>query len=216
MEEIILEISQIDDRLKRIAFRRNISVATFIFCFIFGFLFLFISLSINPESELITIFIFILFSAILIAGIFVLYIFGLPSNRLLFYYNMIKPLHFDQIDVNSKFIMSKKIQIYIMFPGFANGVYFIKLQKNEDRSLLNKKPKKLPKFFIKLNEKFKKDNLSIKYGEFSGFFKIPLNKDEYIVGNARVFFMPIVMFSKTQNTTKYFIKMMDIVQEKSF
>ena len=103
-----------------------------------------------------------------------------------------------------------------MFSGFANGVYFIKLKKNENRYLLNKKPKKLPHFIIRLNEKIKKDNLNIKYGEFSGFFKIPLNKVEYFVGNARVFFMPLVMFSKTQNTTEYIIKMIDIVQEKSF
>ena len=103
-----------------------------------------------------------------------------------------------------------------MFSGFLNGVYFIKLKKNEDRSLLNKKPKKLPKFGFKSNKKIKKDNFSIKYGEFSGFFKIPLNKVEYIVGNAIVFFMPFVLFSKTQNTTEYIIKMLEIVQEKSF
>ena len=92
----------------------------------------------------------------------------------------------------------------------------MKLKKNEDRSLLNKKPKKIPKFGFRENKKIKKDNLSIKYGEFSGFFKIPLNKVKYIVGNAKVFFMPILMFSKTQNTTEYIIKMMDIVQETSF
>lgn len=216
MGEIILDNSEIADRLKRIAFRSNISVVTFVFCFIFGFLFLFISLSINPESDLIAIFTFIIFTVILLAGTYVLYIIGLTSRRLLFYYNMIKPLHFDHINVNSKFIMSKKYQIYIMFSGFANGVYFIKLKKNEDHSLLNKKPKKLPHFIIRLNEKIKKDNLSIKYGEFSGFFKIPLNKVEYIVGNARVFFMPLIMFSKTQNTTEFIIKTMDFVQEKPF
>ena len=216
MGEIVLENSQIDDSLKRIAFRRNLSVVTFIFCIIFGFLFLFTSLSSNPTSELITGFIFILFAVILLAGTYVLLFFGRISVCLLFYYNMIKPLHLDQIDINSKFIMSKKNQIYIMFSGFANGAYFIKLENNDDRSLLDEKPKKLPKFLIRLNEKNKRDNLSIKYGEFSGFFKIPLNKDEYIVGNARVFFMPIVMFSKTQNTTEYIIKMTEIVQKNPF
>jgi len=216
MGEIILEDTEIDDGLKTIAFRCNISFGTFIFSFIFGFLFLFISLSINPESELIVSFIFILFAVILLTGTYVLYFFGLTSKRVLFYYKMIKPLHFDQINVNSKFIMSKKNQIYIMFSGFANGVYFIKLNKNEDPSLLNKKPKKIPQFIIRLNEKIKMDNLSIKYGEFSGFFKIPLNKVEYIVGNARVFFMPLVMFSKTQSTTEFIVKMIDFVQEKSF
>jgi hypothetical protein len=216
MGEIFLENSQIDDSLKRIAFRRNYSVVTFIFCIIFGFLFLFVSLSSNPESELITSFIFILFCIIILAGTYVLFFFGRISVCLLFYYNMIKPLHLDQIDINSKFIMSKKNQIYIMFSGFANGVYFIKLEKNDDRSLLNKQSKKIPQFIIRLNKKTKIDNISIKYGEFIGFYKIPINKFEYIVGNARVFFMPIVMFSKTQNTTEYIIKMIDLVQEKSF
>ena len=60
------------------------------------------------------------------------------------------------------------------------------------------------------------DNLSIKYGEFSGFFKIPINNTEHIVGNPLVSFMPLVMFSKTQNNTDYIIKMIEIVQEKSF
>ena len=215
MGEIILENSQIDDNLKRIAFRRNLSVVIFILCFIFSFLFLFISLFSNPASELLIGFIFILFCVILLAGFYILYFIGRKSVGLLFYYKMIKPLHLDQIGVNSKFIMSKKNQIYIMFSGFANGVYFIKL-KNEDSSLLNKKSKKLPQFFIRLNKKTKRDNLSIKYGEFSGFFKIPINNTEYIVGNAIVFFMPLVMFSKTQNNTDYIIKMIDIVQEKSF
>ena len=103
-----------------------------------------------------------------------------------------------------------------MFSGYANGIYFIKLKKKEDSSLMNKKSKKLPKSIIRLNKKTKIDNLSIKYGEFSGFYKIPLNTTEYIVGNAIVFFMPLVMFSKTQNNTEYIIKMIDIVQEKSF
>ena len=214
MVEIILENSQIDDRLKRIAFQRNISFVISIFCFIFGILFLF-SIGINPGSKLIDTFKFILFVVLIFTGLNVLYRFGEPSIRVLFYYKKIKPIHFDQININSNFIISKKNQIYIMFSGFRNGVYFIKLKKNEDRSLLNKKPKKLPKFGFRSNKKIKKDNLSIKYGEFSGFFKIPLNKVEYIVGNARVFFMPLALFFKTQYTTEYIIKMMDFVQETS-
>ena len=216
MGEIILENSQIEDKLNIIILRRNLSIRTFIFCIIFGFFFLLISLISYPSSELISDLIFILFCVILLVGTYVLFFIERISVCLLFCYNMIKPLHLDQIDINSKFIMSKKNQIYIMFSGFPNGAYFIKLEKNDDHSLLNKKPKKLPKFLIRQNEKNKRDNLSIKYGEISGFFKIPLNKVEYVVGNARVFFMPIVMFSKTQNTTEYIVKMLDIVQEKPF
>jgi len=215
MGEIILENSQIDDKLKKIAFQRNISFVISIFCFIFGILFLF-TIGIYPGSKLIATFKFILFVVLIFTGLYVLYIFGETSIRVLFYYKMIKPLHFDQININSKFILSKKNQIYIMFSGFLNGIYFIKLKKNEDRSLLNKKPKKIPKFGFRSNKKIKKDNLGIKYGEFSGFFKIPLNKVEYIVGNARVFFMPLALLFKTQYTTEYIIKMMDFVQEKSF
>jgi len=129
MGEIVLENSQIDAGLKKIAFRSKISLGTFIFCFIIGLLFLFISLSLNPEPEFVFL-IFITFITIVLAGIYVLYFVGLTSRRLLIYYKMIKPLHFDQIGVNSKFIMSKKNQIYIMFSGFANGVYFIKLKKS--------------------------------------------------------------------------------------
>jgi len=215
MGEIILENSQIDDRLKKIAFQRNVSFVISIFCFIFGILYL-STLRGYHGSELIATFKFIPFVILIFTGLYVLYIFGETSIRVLRYYNKIKPLHFDQININSKFILSKKNLIYIMFSGFLNGVYFIKLKKNEDRSLLNKKPKKLPKFGFRSNKKIKKDNLSIKYGEFSGFFKIPLNKVEYIVGNARVFFMPLALFFKTQYTTEYIIKMMDFVQEKSF
>jgi len=215
MGEIILENSQIDDRLKKISFRRNISFVISILCFIFGISYL-STLRGYPGSILIATFKFILFFAIIFTGFNVLYIFGGTSIRLLSYYKIIEPLHFDQININSKFIISKKNQIYIRFSGFVNGVYFIILKKNEDRSLLNKKPKKLPKFGFRSNKKIKKDNLSIKYGEFSGFFKIPLNKVEYIVGNARVFFMPLALFFKTQYTTEYIIKMIEIIQEKPF
>jgi len=215
MGEIILENSQIDDRLKRIAFQRNISFVISIFCFIFGILYL-SALRGYHESTLIATFKFVIFFVFIFTGFNVLYIFGRIHIRVLFYYKKIKPLYFDQININSKFILSKKNQIYIMFSGFLNGVYFIKLKKNEDRSILDKKPKKLPKFGFRSNKKIKKDNLSIKYGEFSGFFKIPLNKVEYIVGNAPVFFMPLVLFFKTQATTENIIKMMDFVQEKSF
>ena len=138
------------------------------------------------------------------------------SRREISYYKMIKPLYFDQISVNSKFIMSKKNQIYIMFSGFANGVYFIKLKKNEDSSLLAKKSKKLPLFIIRLNKKIKIDNINIRYREFSGFLKIPLNNLEFIVGNATIFFMPLVRVSKTQRKTEHILKMIEIVQEKSF
>ena len=215
MGEIVLEISQIDDRLKKIAFRRIVSVLTFIFCFFSGLLFLIVSLSLNSEPEFV-LFIFIPYFIIVFAGIYVFYFIGLTSKRLLFYYKMIKPLHFDQISVNSKFIMSKKNQIYIMFSGFANGVFFIKLKTNEDSSLLNRKSKKLPRFIIKLNKNTKIDNLSIRYGEFSGFYKIPLNTTENIVGNAIIFFMPLVTLSKTQSNTEYILKMIDLVQEKLF
>jgi len=215
MGEIILENSQIDDRLKKISFRRNISFVISILCFIFGISYL-STLRGYPGSILIATFKFILFFAIIFTGFNVLYIFGGTSIRLLSYYKIIEPLHFDQININSKFIISKKNQIYIRFSGFVNGVYFIKLKKNEDRSLLNKKPKKLPKFGFRSNKKIKKDNFSIKYGEFSGYFKIPLNKVDYVIGNARVFFMPLALFFKTQYTTEYIIKMLDIVQEKPF
>ena len=215
MGEIILENSQIDDRLKKISFRRNISFLISILCFIFGISYL-STLRGYPGSILIATFKFILFFAIIFTGFNVLYIFGGTSIRLLSYYKIIEPLHFDQININSKFIISKKNQIYIRFSGFVNGVYFIKLKKNEDRSLLNKKPKKLPKFGFRSNKKIKKDNFSIKYGEFSGYFKIPLNKVDYVIGNARVFFMPLALFFKTQYTTEYIIKMLDIVQEKPF
>ena len=215
MGEIVLEISQIDDRLKKIAFRRIVSVLTFIFCFFSGLLFLIVSLSLNSEPEFV-LFIFIPYFIIVFAGIYVFYFIGLTSKRLLFYYKMIKPLHFDQISVNSKFIMSKKNQIYVMFSGFANGVYFIKLKKNEDSSLLNEKSKKLPQFTIKLNKKIKINDLSIRYREFNGFFKIPLNNNEYIAGNTIIIFMPLVTLSKTQNNTEYILKMIEIVQEKSF
>jgi len=215
MGEIILENSQIDDRLKKISFRRNISFVISILCFIFGISYL-STLRGYPGSILIATFKFILFFAIIFTGFNVLYIFGGTSIRLLSYYKIIEPLHFDQININSKFIISKKNQIYIRFSGFVNGVYFIILKKNEDRSLLNKKPKKLPKFGFRSNKKIKKDNFSIKYGEFSGYFKIPLNKVDYVIGNARVFFMPLALFFKTQYTTEYIIKMLDIVQEKPF
>ena len=215
MGEIILEKTQIDDRLKKISFRRNISFVISILCFIFGISYL-STLRGYPGSILIATFKFILFFAIIFTGFNVLYIFGGTSIRLLSYYKIIEPLHFDQININSKFIISKKNQIYIRFSGFVNGVYFIILKKNEDRSLLNKKPKKLPKFGFRSNKKIKKDNFSIKYGEFSGYFKIPLNKVDYVIGNARVFFMPLALFFKTQYTTEYIIKMIEIVQEKLF
>ncbi len=215
MGELILENSQIDDKLKKIAFQRNISFVISIFCFIFGLLYL-STLRGYHESELIVTFKFIPFVVLIFTGLYVLYIFSQTSLRVLRYYNKIKPLHFDQININYKFILSKKKQIYIMFSGFANGVYFIKLKKKDDRSLLNEKAKKLPQFIIKLNKKIKLDNLSIKYGEFSDFFKIPLNNKEFIAGNAIIFFMPLVTFSKTQNNTDYIIKMIDLVQEKSF
>ncbi len=210
MGEFILENSQINDRLKGIVFQRKFSLVISILCFIFGFLFLFILYWINPGSELFSTFMFILFFIFIFAGFNVLFVLGLTPGRVLFYYNIIKRLHFDQININYKFIISKKNQIYIIFKGFLNGVYFIKLKKNEDHSLLNKKPKKLRKFTIRVNKKFKKDDLIIKYREFSGFLKIPLNKGEFIVGNARVFFMPLVRFSKTQSTTEHIIKMMDL------
>jgi len=216
MGEIILENSQIDDKLKEIVFQRNFSLVISILCFIFAILFLFILYWINPGSVLFSTFMFILFFVFGFAGFNVLFIFGYTPPRVLFYYKIIKSLHFDQININYKFIISKKNQIYILFKGFLNGVYFIKLKRNEDRSLLNKKPKKLRKFPIRVNKKIKKDDLIIKYREFSGFLKIPLNKGEYIVGNARVFFMPLVRAFKTQNTTEHIIKMMDLVQEKSF
>ncbi|MHA1106697.1 MAG: hypothetical protein ACTSPN_13415 [Promethearchaeota archaeon] len=215
MGEIILENSQINYKLKRIAFQRNISFVISIFCFIFGILYL-STLRGYHGSELIATFKFILFFVIIFTGFNVLYIFGGTSIRVLRYYNKIEPLHFDPININSKFIISKKNQIYIRFSGFVNGVYFIKLKKNEDRSLLNKKPKKLPKFGFRSNKKIKKDNFSIKYGEFSGYFKIPLNKVDYVIGNARVFFMPLALFFKTQYTTEYIIKMIEIIQEKPF
>ncbi|MFX1574160.1 MAG: hypothetical protein ACFFB0_15555 [Promethearchaeota archaeon] len=192
----------------------NLSVGFFIFCIIFGVLFLFISLSINYESELWVAISFIATVVIWITGIYVLYFLGSTSRHILFYYKMIKPLKLDHISLNSKFIMSIKDQIYIMFSGFANGVYFIKLKINDNPNLIDKKPKKLPRFIIRLNKKMKIDDLTIKFGEFSGFFRIPVNKGEYVNGNARVFFMPIVLFSKTQNTAEYIIRMLDIVQEK--
>ena len=157
MGEIILENSQINYKLKRIAFQRNISFVISIFCFIFGILYL-STLRGYPGSELIATFKFILFFAIIFTGFNVLYFFVGRSIKVLFYYKKIKPLHFDQININSKFIMSKKNQIYIMFSGFANGVYFIKLKKNEDSSSLAKKSKKLPPFIFRLNKKIKIDN----------------------------------------------------------
>jgi len=216
MREMVLENNEIDNKLKKIKFRMNLSILFFIFCIIIGGLFLFISLSINYKSELMVAITFILTFIIWLAGIHVLYLIGSTSRNILFYYKMVKPLQFDHISLNSKFLMSIKEQIYIMFSGYANGVYFIKLKINHDPNSMGKKPKKLPTFIIRLNKKIKIDGFTIKFGEFSGFFKIPVNKDEYINSNAIIFFMPIVLFSKTQNTTKYIIKMLDIVQKKSF
>ncbi len=216
MGDVFLENSQIDDILKRLAIRSILSIITFIFCFVFGLLFLFVSLSLYRESELNVFLIIILYSVIVFAGIYVYYFIGFTSRRLISYYKIIKPLHFDQISVNSKFIMSKENQIYIMFSGFANGVFFIKLEKNEDSSSSAKKSKKLPLFIFRLNKKIQKDNINIRYRELSGFFKIPLNNLDYIIGNAIILFMPLELVSKTQSKTENVLKMIEIVQEKSF
>jgi len=103
-----------------------------------------------------------------------------------------------------------------MFSGFANGVFFIKLEKNEDSSSSAKKSKKLPLFIFRLNKKIQKDNINIRYRELSGFFKIPLNNLDYIIGNAIILFMPLELVSKTQSKTENVLKMIEIVQEKSF
>ena len=218
MVEYILEDSQVENLIKKIKFRFYLGITTFLFCFVFGFLFFFIIMGIFYETDISVINIIILtliFFVIVITGICILYLVGLCARKSLLYYKLIKPLQLDYISVNYKSIISKKNQIYIIYSAFANGVYFIQINNDADPSPSSKKPKKLPQSIIGLNKKVFGD-LSIKFGEFEGLFKIPLNKGEDIVGNARVFFMPMVTFSKTQNTTDYIIRMLDIVQEKPF
>ena len=211
-----LSSEEIEKNLKKNKFRIALSVLVFLFCVIFGFLFLLFSPSFTPESELIGP--LGLFGSIIIilTGLTVLYTIGLSSRRIVFYYNRIAPLNFNHISLNSKYIMSKKDEIYIMYSGFANGIYFIDLNITGGQSLIYREPKKLPQFTIRLNKKLTIKDFTFRVGEFSGFFKIPLNKDEFITGDAKVIFMPLATFSKSQGSTEKVHMMVDYVNKNPF
>ena len=216
IREKFLTPEEIEINLKKIKLRTIFSVLVFIFCAVFGFLFLLFFLGINPGSELyglITIFTTI---AIFLTGILVLYLLGLSPRRVIFYYNRIKPLNFDQISVNPKYVMSRSDKVYIMYSGFANGIYLIDLNIAGGQSLLYREPKKLPQFTIRLNKKLTIEDFTFRVGEFSGFFKIPLDKDEYITGDAKVIFMPLATFSKSQGSTEKVHMMVDYVNKNPF
>ena len=153
---------------------------------------------------------------IFLTGTFVLYLLGLSPRRVIFYYNRIKPLNFDQISVNPKYVMSRKDKIYILFSGFANGIYLIDLNITGGQSLSYRESKKLPQFTIRLNKKLTIEDFTFRVGEFSGFFKIPLNKDIYITGDAKVIFMLLATFSKSQGSTEKIRMMVDYVNKKIF
>jgi len=216
MNEKFVAFEEIEKNLKKNKFRLVFSILFFLFCFIFGILFMLFSPSFYPESELIGPLSLYVSIIIMLIGLLILYTVGLNSRRIIFYYNRIASLNFNHISLNSKHIMSKKDRIYIMYSGFANGIYFIDLNTTGGQSLIYRKPKKLPQFFIRLNKKITLEGFTFRVGEFSGFFKIPLNEDEYAIGDAKVLFMPLATFSKSQGSTDKIQMMADYVNGKTF
>lgn len=215
MSEIILDDNQIEVTLKKIKLRRNISVLIFISCSIFGVIFLFTSLSSVQESELLVAIVFVISFVIIITGVFNLYLIGLVCRRLVFYYNLISPLQFNHININTKYLLSRKNQILLMYSGFANGLYYILIENNMDLSSKNKDPKKIPSFLIRLNKKINLGNKNIRCGEFSGFFKIPQGSGEFVEKFAKVVFMPLATFSKSQGKAEYIHKMIEYMEKQS-
>jgi len=212
MTEKFLSSEEIKKNLRKNKYRIAFSILFFLFCIIFGFLFLLFFPIFTPESELIgplglfgTIIIFM-------TGVLVLYTIGLNSRRIIFYYKKIAPLNFNHISLNCKYVLSKKDEIYIMFSGFANGIYFIVLNSTGGQSLLHKEPKKLPRFFIRLHKKII-EGFTFRLGEFSGLFKIPLNENEYTIGEAKVLFMPLVLLTKTQSSTEKVHTILDYIRK---
>lgn len=140
------------------------------------------------------------------------FLFMLFSPSFLLESELISPL----ILYVSMHIMSKKDEIFIMYNWFANGIYFIELNTTGGQSLIYKKPKKLPQFFIRLNKKITLEGFTYRVAEFSGFFKIPLNEDEYTIGDAKVLFMPLATLSKSQGSTDKIQMMADHINGKTF
>jgi hypothetical protein len=215
MNEKFLTSEEIEINLKKIKHRMILSVLVFVCCAGFGLFFLLILLGINPESELYGLIVIFTTMAIFLTGILVLYLLGLSPRHVIFYFNRIEPLNFDHISVNPKYVMSRKDEVYIMYSGFTNGIYFIDLNITGGQSLLYREPKKLPQFTIRLNKKITIEDFTFRVGEFFGFFKIPSNKGEFITGDAKVIFMPLATFSKSQGSTEKIHMMMDYVNGKT-
>lgn len=216
MNETLLPTEVIERKLKNFKLRIVLSIFVFIFCAVFGFLFLLFSPSLIFESDVIgpiTLYISII---IFLTGLFALYFIGLGPRRIVFYYNRIKSLNLNHINMNSRYLISKKDELYIIYLYFANGIYFVEMNTTGGQSLLYRRPKKLPQFTIRLNKKLTIEDFTFRVGEFSGFFKIPLNKDEYVTGDAKVIFMPLATFSKSQGTTEKIHMMVDYLTKKPF
>ncbi|NHJ23998.1 MAG: hypothetical protein EAX89_05455 [Candidatus Lokiarchaeota archaeon] len=211
------EDNHITDMLKKHRLRVKFGLFSFIICSLTGFAFLFTALSFNPGLEIVIAIIFIISVSIIIMGLIILYTIGLNSRRLLFYYNIIKSIHFDQVTIDLKYIICIKDDILIIYKASLHGIYLLPLEClkpviNSMTTSEDKKPKRLPNF-KRLNKKVSSENIKIKYAEFKGNFKVLINKDNYIAESTMVLLMPLILASRTQIKRDHIIEMIDIAKK---
>jgi hypothetical protein len=212
LNDKLMSSEDIERNLKKNKRRIVFSILFFLFCATFGFIFLVSSPSFL-ESELIGPIALPIFIISFFIG-FPVFILGANPMKINSYYNRIAPLNFNHISLNSKFVLSKKDEIYIMYLAPVAGIYFIESNITGGQSSLYQEPKELPRSFIKLNKKITLEGFTFKLREFSGFFKIPLNEEEYVSRDAKVMFMPLKRVHKFQGSTENINKILEYVKNK--
>ena len=212
MNEKFLASEEIENNLKKNKHRIVFGILFYFFCATFGLLFFFGSL-IFSEPEFILIIAFPTFIISFFFGLFILVRIGLCSMRVNSYFNRIAPLNLNHISLNPKNVLSKKDEIYILYLAPDAGVYFIESNITGGQSLLDQKPKELPRSFIWLNKKTLEGS-TFRIKEFSGFFKIPFNEKEYVNREAKVLYMPFKTVFKVQGKTEHIYKMLEYVRKR--
>jgi hypothetical protein len=211
------EDNHIAEMLRKHRLRVKLGLFSFIVCSITGFTFLFTALSFVPVSEILVAFIFVISFSIIMTGVCILYLIGSKSKRVIFYYNIIKSIDFDQKIITLKYIICIKGDILIIYKASLHGIYLLPSKNlkpcvNTIKFSGDEKPKRLPNF-KRLNRNVTLDNLKIKYAEFEGYFKVSINKDKYITDNTKVLLMPLILATKTQVKKEYINEMIDIAQK---
>jgi hypothetical protein len=213
MNEKFLSSEEIEKNLKKNKHRIVFSTLFSLFCCTFGVTLLLSSPNFLRPPELFPYIVLPTFTISFIIGFLVLILIGASSMWVNSYYNRIAPLNFNHLSLNTKYVLSKKDEIYILYLALVSGIYFIEMNITGGQSLLDQKPKELPRSFIWLNKKTL-DGFTFRIKEFSGFFKIPFTEKEYINREAKVLYMPFKTVFKVQGRTENIYKMLEYVRNK--